>query len=35
MMDQGKVVEEGPPARIFDGAHTERVRSFVGRILRH
>ena len=35
MMDQGQVVEEGPPARIFDGAQTERARSFVSRILRH
>ena len=35
MMDQGRVVEEGPPAQIFDGARTERARSFVGRILRH
>jgi polar amino acid transport system ATP-binding protein len=35
MMDQGRVVEEGPPAQIFDRARTERARSFVGRILRH
>ena len=35
MMDQGQVVEEGPPAQIFDGAQTERARSFVSRILRH
>jgi polar amino acid transport system ATP-binding protein len=35
MMDQGKVVEEGPPAQIFDDARTERARSFVGKILRH
>ena len=35
MMDQGQVVEEGPPGRIFDGAQTERARSFVSRILRH
>ena len=35
MMDQGRVVEEGPPAQIFDAAQTERARSFVGRILRH
>ena len=35
MMDQGRVVEEGPPAQIFDGAQTERARSFVGKILRH
>ncbi|MGE3742724.1 MAG: amino acid ABC transporter ATP-binding protein [Geminicoccaceae bacterium] len=35
MMDQGRVVEEGPPAQIFDGAKTERARSFIGRVLRH
>ena len=35
MMDQGRVVEEGPPTQIFDGAQTERARSFVGKILRH
>ena len=35
MMDKGQVVEEGPPAQIFDAAQTERARSFVSRILRH
>ncbi len=35
MMDQGRVVEEGPPTQIFDGAQTERARSFVSKILRH
>ncbi|MFO1048903.1 MAG: amino acid ABC transporter ATP-binding protein [Geminicoccaceae bacterium] len=35
MMDQGRLVEEGPPAQIFDAATTERTRSFVGRVLRH
>jgi polar amino acid transport system ATP-binding protein len=35
MMDLGRLVEEGPPAQIFDGATTERARSFVGRVLRH
>jgi polar amino acid transport system ATP-binding protein len=35
MMDQGRVVEIGPPAQIFDGALTERARSFVSKILRH
>jgi polar amino acid transport system ATP-binding protein len=35
MMDQGRVVEEGPPSQIFDGARTERARSFIGRVLRH
>ncbi len=35
MMDAGRLVEEGPPAQIFDGARTERTRSFMGKILRH
>ena len=35
MMDAGRLVEEGPPAQIFDGARTERTRSFVGKVLRH
>ena len=35
MMDQGQVVEEGPPTQIFDGAQTERTRSFMGKVLRH
>ena len=35
MMDEGRLVEEGPPAQIFDGARTERTRSFMGKILRH
>ena len=35
MMDEGRLVEEGPPAQIFDGARTERTRSFVGKVLRH
>ena len=35
MMDRGRVVEEGPPARIFDAPETERARDFVGKILRH
>ncbi|MFL5334026.1 MAG: amino acid ABC transporter ATP-binding protein [Geminicoccaceae bacterium] len=35
MMDQGRVIEEGPPPQIFDAARTERTRSFVGKILRH
>jgi polar amino acid transport system ATP-binding protein len=35
MMDHGRPVEEGTPAEIFDGARTERARTFVGKILRH
>ena len=34
-MDKGRVVEEGPPAQIFDAPETERARDFVGKILRH
>src|SRR5690242_15084579 len=35
MMDKGVVVEEGPPAQIFDAPRTDRAREFVGKILRH
>jgi polar amino acid transport system ATP-binding protein len=32
-MDRGRVVEAGPPARIFDGAETERLRRFLSQVL--
>jgi polar amino acid transport system ATP-binding protein len=32
-MDAGKVVEEGPPAQIFDSPSQERTRAFLSRIL--
>ncbi len=35
MMDKGQVVEEGPPAEIFDRPRTDRAKEFVGKILRH
>jgi polar amino acid transport system ATP-binding protein len=35
MMDEGRLVEEGPPEQIFDAARTERTRSFMGKVLRH
>jgi polar amino acid transport system ATP-binding protein len=35
MMADGAVVEEGPPAQIFDAPRTQRCRDFVGKILRH
>ena len=35
MMDKGQIVEEGPPEEIFDNPKTERLRDFVGKILRH
>jgi len=33
-MDQGEIVETGPPATLFAAPHTERLRSFLARILR-
>jgi polar amino acid transport system ATP-binding protein len=35
MMDEGNVIEVGPPAEIFDAPKTERARSFFGKVLRH
>jgi polar amino acid transport system ATP-binding protein len=35
MMDKGQIIEEGPPSEIFDNPRTERLRDFVGKILRH
>ena len=34
-MDQGRVVESGSPADIFDRPESERARDFFGKILRH
>jgi polar amino acid transport system ATP-binding protein len=34
-MDEGEVVEEGPPALMFDNPTSERARDFFGKILRH
>jgi polar amino acid transport system ATP-binding protein len=34
-MDQGRVVEVGPPAQIFDAPQSSRLRDFTARILRH
>jgi ABC-type polar amino acid transport system ATPase subunit len=33
-MDQGKLLEEGPPDRIFDSPEHPRLREFLGKILR-
>ena len=33
-MDQGEIVETGPPATLFAAPSTERLRSFLARILR-
>ncbi len=35
LMADGKVVETGPPADIFDRPKEARTREFVSRILRH
>jgi polar amino acid transport system ATP-binding protein len=32
-MDQGKVVESGPPEQIFDAAETERLQRFLSQVL--
>ncbi|MCC7283199.1 MAG: amino acid ABC transporter ATP-binding protein [Acetobacteraceae bacterium] len=34
-MDQGRVVETGPPAQLFDAPETERMQAFAAKILRH
>jgi ABC-type histidine transport system ATPase subunit len=34
-LDQGSVVEVGPPAEIFDAPKSPRLRDFTSRILRH
>jgi general L-amino acid transport system ATP-binding protein len=33
-MDRGEVVESGPPRQIFEDPQTERLKSFLGQILR-
>ena len=34
-MDDGVIVEEGPPAAIFEAPSQERTRAFIGQIQRH
>jgi polar amino acid transport system ATP-binding protein len=34
-MDQGRVVETGPPGKIFDAPQSPRLKDFTARILRH
>jgi ABC-type polar amino acid transport system ATPase subunit len=34
-MDQGAIVEQGPPAAIFESPAHERTRAFIGQIQRH
>ncbi|HEX5466454.1 MAG TPA: amino acid ABC transporter ATP-binding protein [Candidatus Limnocylindrales bacterium] len=33
MMDEGLIVEEGPPAQVFSAAKSERTKSFLSKIL--
>ncbi len=35
MMDEGRVIECGPPKQIFDAPRRQRTRNFVATILRH
>tara|TARA_B100000029_G_scaffold516114_1_gene626997 strand:+ start:1204 stop:1941 length:738 start_codon:yes stop_codon:yes gene_type:complete len=35
MMDEGRIIERGLPAEIFDKPTTDRAREFFGKILRH
>ncbi|EUA43542.1 phosphate ABC superfamily ATP binding cassette transporter, ABC domain protein [Mycobacterium xenopi 3993] len=32
-MDRGKVVESGPPAKIFESAETKRLQRFLSQVL--
>ena len=34
-MDEGAIVEQGPPAAIFENPAQERMRTFIGQIQRH
>ncbi|MDP2801451.1 MAG: amino acid ABC transporter ATP-binding protein [Phreatobacter sp.] len=34
-MDQGRIVEIGTPARVFDAPETDRLKDFTAKILRH
>jgi ABC-type polar amino acid transport system ATPase subunit len=34
-MDEGVILEEGPPAVIFERPGHERTRAFIGQIQRH
>jgi ABC-type polar amino acid transport system ATPase subunit len=33
VMDDGRVVEEGPPRQVFDAPTSERTRRFISKIL--
>jgi ABC-type polar amino acid transport system ATPase subunit len=34
-IDHGRVLEEGPPAAIFDNPQQERTKAFLSRVLKH
>ncbi len=34
-IDEGRIVEEGPPEEFFTAARTERAREFVDKIIHH
>ena len=34
-MDDGQIVEQGPPLKIFESPQHERTRAFIGQIQRH
>ena len=34
-MDEGQIVEQGPPAQIFENPSHARTRAFIGQIQRH
>jgi ABC-type polar amino acid transport system ATPase subunit len=34
-MDEGLIVEQGPPAAIFETPKHQRTRAFIGQIQRH
>ena len=32
-MDEGKIIEEGTPAEIFDNPKSERLKSFLAKVI--
>jgi glutamine transport system ATP-binding protein len=32
---EGQIVEQGPPAEVFDNPQSERTRAFLSRVLKH
>ena len=35
MMDQGEIIEEGPPADLFDRPSNKRTQAFLQAVIRH